>query len=71
MLRRRIIASAARDRPVGLGWVVFFLPLACYWLLAVVMAVHPQPLWVLSISAPPLVLITLAVVGSHLRCEAE
>ena len=65
--------SIARNRPsaasgsleylTGLSRSVFLLPLAGYWLLAIVTAFHPRPLWVLSIFALPLVLTAAAVVG--------
>jgi hypothetical protein len=71
MLSKVPAASATRDRPVNLGRLVFFLPLGCYWLLAVVIAFHPRPLWVLAISALPLMLITLTVIGSNLGGGAE
>jgi hypothetical protein len=71
MLSKVPAARATRDRPVNLGRLVFFLPLACYWLLAVVIAFHPRPLWVLAISALPLLLMTLTVIGSNLGSGAE
>jgi hypothetical protein len=42
--------------------LVFFLPVGGYWLLAILTAFHLRPLWVLSIFAPPLVLMAGGVV---------
>ena len=66
--------SIARNRPSAasgsleyltgcLSRSVFLLPLAGYWLLAIVTAFQPRPLWVLSIFVLPLVLMAAAVVG--------
>ena len=55
-------ASAPRERPTSLSRLVFFLPLGGYWLLALVTAFHPRPLWVVAILGPPLLLVAMAVV---------
>jgi hypothetical protein len=58
--------SAASDRPdpsTYLSRLIFFLPLGCYWLLAVLATFHPRPLWVVAMVGPLLVLMALAVVG--------
>jgi hypothetical protein len=64
--------SAASDRPnppTHLSKLVFFLPLVGYWLLAVLAAFHPRPLWVVEMVEPLLVLMALAVVGKVPGCS--
>ena len=63
-------AGAPRDRRIARSRLAFSLPLIGYWLLAILMGVHPQPAWVLVILGSPLVLVAFAITG-HVNGRAR
>jgi hypothetical protein len=53
-------ANAPGNAPINRIKAVFWLPLVGYWLLAILMAGHTQPPWIVMILGCPLVLMAFA-----------
>jgi hypothetical protein len=54
-------ANALGNAPINRIKAVFWLPLVGYGLLAILMAFHPQPPWIVLILGCPLVLVAFAI----------
>jgi hypothetical protein len=61
MIRAISAANAPRNSPIDRRKGVFWLPLVGYWLLAILMAFHPLPPWLVVILGSPLVLVAVAI----------
>ena len=71
MIRAIPATSAPHNSWLRSSKLVFWAPLVGYWLLAIQMAFHPQPPWVVVILGSPLILVAFAINYRALRKPAR